>query len=134
MQHNHTAPDRRICRGTRIRIMVTLGRSFTRTQVADLIGMALEIREDERDFLLRAGRTVGYWTRVTEENVPRPAAVRHGGQWFDQAVERERADSVLPEPGRGVGPVETWEVEPAVAKRTDAYLAWLTGEPKVWCS
>jgi len=134
MQSNHTVRGTYACRGTRLRVMLALGRSFTRAQVADLIDMALEIREDEREFLLHAGQTVGYWARVSEENVAKPTAARHGGQWFDQAVERERADAELPEPGRGQGPVEVWEVEPAEARRSDAYLAWLAGEPKVRCS
>jgi hypothetical protein len=73
--------------------------NFTRAQVAWLMSEAMrwgyELR-DEEDL----GWHAGYNARVAEENAawPPPKVVAFGA-WYDQALERERADADRGQPG-----------------------------------
>lgn len=65
---------------------------FTRAEVAELISLALGTADENVAY--RAGYEAGYWAGVEQENATYPPPkVLTFGRWYDQALEREKADA-----------------------------------------
>lgn len=86
--------------GDRVAEALRTQATFTRAQVASLMAAAMrwgyELRDDED-----RGYQAGYRTRVAEENATYPPPLSFTfGRWYDQAVERQKADAAagLPRP------------------------------------
>lgn len=86
-QHRATTEADRIAHALRTQ------QTFTRAQVASLIAAGMRWGSESRDEEDR-GFWAGYWARVAEENEAGPAPkVFTLGRWYEQSVERERADA-----------------------------------------
>lgn len=135
-----TRRDLGVCRATRVRIMLALGETFTRAQVADMMSRAARWGREEA---WAAGHVAGereagerWMDGLAAAYTPEPAhitavdaeRVRYRAR-LDVELEALRAVPVLA--GYHGGPVPVWEPDPRRARRAEALHARLMALPPV---